>query len=45
MIFFLHQHDETDTPGIADYTVKKFNEKLGLILDPLKFINKPDGLF
>lgn len=27
--FFLHQHDEKDTPILADYTIKKLNEKLG----------------
>lgn len=27
--FFLHQHDEKDTPILADYTIKKINEKLG----------------
>ncbi|EOR96436.1 hypothetical protein ADIARSV_0339 [Arcticibacter svalbardensis MN12-7] len=27
--FFLHQHDEKDTPILADYTVKKWNEVLG----------------
>ena len=32
--FFLHQHDEKDTPILADYTIKKFNEKLGTDLQP-----------
>lgn len=27
--FFLHQHDEKDTPILADYTIKKINETLG----------------
>ncbi|MEJ7694391.1 DUF72 domain-containing protein [Daejeonella sp.] len=27
--FFLHQHDEKDTPILADYTIKKLNERLG----------------
>lgn len=27
--FFLHQHDEKDTPILADYTIRKLNEKLG----------------
>ena len=27
--FFLYQHDEKDTPILADYTIKKLNEKLG----------------
>lgn len=28
--FFLHQHDELDTPLLAAHTVKVFNEQLGL---------------
>lgn len=32
--FFLHQHDEKDTPILADYTIKKLNEKLGTNLRP-----------
>jgi uncharacterized protein YecE (DUF72 family) len=27
--FFLHQHDEKDTPILADYAIRKFNETLG----------------
>ncbi len=38
--FFLHQHDEKDTPILADYTIKKFNEKLGTSLGLPKFISK-----
>jgi uncharacterized protein YecE (DUF72 family) len=37
--FFLHQHDEKDTPVLADYTIKKINEKLGIGLETPKFIN------
>ncbi len=40
LYFFLHQHDEKDTPILADYTVKKLNEKLGINLEAPKFINK-----
>lgn len=43
--FFLHQHDESDTPIIADYTIKKFNEKLGSKLPRIKFLEKQGGLF
>lgn len=32
--FFLHQHDEKDTPILADYTIQKLNEKLGTDLKP-----------
>ncbi len=31
--FFLHQHDEKDTPILAAYTIKKFNEVLGTNLE------------
>lgn len=30
--FFLHQHDEKDTPILADYTIQKFNQYLDLKL-------------
>jgi uncharacterized protein YecE (DUF72 family) len=38
--FFLHQHDESNTPELAAYTIKKFNEKLGAGLPPLQFVSK-----
>lgn len=43
--FFLHQHDESDTPIIADYTIKEFNEKLRSKLPRIKFLEKQGGLF
>lgn len=43
--FFLHQHDESDTPIIADYTIERFNEKLGARLPRIKFLEKQAGLF
>lgn len=43
--FFLHQHDESDTPIIADYTIARFNEKLGANLDRITFIDKQSTLF
>lgn len=43
--FFLHQHDEKDTPILADYTIKKLNERLGANLEQPKFISKSDSLF
>ncbi|MBC8052573.1 MAG: DUF72 domain-containing protein [Sphingobacteriaceae bacterium] len=43
--FFLHQHDEKDTPILADYTIKKLNERLGTNLPPPSFIPKSDSLF
>lgn len=38
--FFLHQHDEKDTPILADYTAKLFNEVLGTNLSLPKFVRK-----
>ncbi len=43
--FFLHQHDEADTPLIADYTIKQFNKHLGSDLSRINFINKDTLLF
>ena len=43
--FFLHQHDEADTPLIADYTIDQFNKKLGSKLERIHFVNKQGGLF
>jgi uncharacterized protein YecE (DUF72 family) len=43
--FFLHQHDESDTPLIADYTIKQFNKHLGATLSPVNFISKNNLLF
>lgn len=40
--FFLHQHDEKDTPILADYTIRKLNERLGSDLSLPKFIPKSD---
>lgn len=37
--FFLHQHDEADTPLIADYTIEQFNKHLGSNLNRINFIN------
>lgn len=42
--FFLHQHDEKDTPILADYTIRKMNEVLGSTITPPQFLKKP-GLF
>jgi len=36
--FFLHQHDEADTPLIADYTIEQFNAQLGSNLSRINFI-------
>ncbi|MDQ8051462.1 MAG: DUF72 domain-containing protein [Pedobacter sp.] len=38
--FFLHQHDEADTPLIADYTIEQFNLHLGSKLPRIQFISQ-----
>ncbi len=43
--FFLHQHDEKDTPVLGDYTVNKINEVLGVQLARPQFVNQPGQLF
>jgi len=43
--FFLHQHDERDTPILANYTIAQFNEHLGSQLPEIKFITKQGELF
>lgn len=36
--FFLHQHDEKDTPILANYTIEQFNKHLGAEVPEIKFI-------
>lgn len=43
--FFLHQHDEKDTPILADYTIKQFNKHLGSKIPDINFITKSGELF
>jgi uncharacterized protein YecE (DUF72 family) len=38
--FFLHQHDEKDTPVLADYTIEQFNAALGTNIPRITFLNK-----
>ncbi|TKC63519.1 DUF72 domain-containing protein [Pedobacter hiemivivus] len=42
--FFLHQHDEKDTPILANYTIEQFNKHLSAKVAPIKFINDPNDL-
>ncbi|KIO78164.1 hypothetical protein TH53_05165 [Pedobacter lusitanus] len=35
--FFLHQHDELDTPLLATHAIKVFNEQLGLDIPEISF--------
>ncbi|WP_276090338.1 DUF72 domain-containing protein [Pedobacter sp. JY14-1] len=39
--FFLHQHDEKDTPILANYTIQQFNKHLGAKIPEIKFL-RPD---
>ena len=43
--FFLHQHDEKDTPILANYTIQQFNKHLGAKIPEIKFITKKTELF
>lgn len=36
--FFLHQHDEKDTPILANYTIQQFNKHLGSNIPTIKFL-------
>jgi uncharacterized protein YecE (DUF72 family) len=40
LYFFLHQHDESDTPILADYAVQKFNERLAVRLEAPHFLRQ-----
>lgn len=42
--FFLHQHDEKDTPILADYTVRRWNEVLGTRLQRPGLLDTQTGL-
>jgi len=43
--FFLHQHDEKDTPILSNYTIQQFNKHLGAKVPEIKFITKETELF
>ena len=40
VFFFLHQHDEKDTPILANYTIQQFNKHLGSTLAEIDFLEK-----
>jgi uncharacterized protein YecE (DUF72 family) len=42
--FFLHQHDEKDTPILADYTIRQFNQHLGAKVATIDFIEQPKDI-
>lgn len=41
--FFLHQHDEKDTPILANYTIKAFNKHLGSQIPEIRFLGGNNG--
>lgn len=38
VFFFLHQHDEKDTPILANYTIQQFNKHLGATIPEIEFL-------
>jgi len=42
--FFLHQHDEKDTPVLANYTIKQFNAKLSASIPEIKFLGTDEDI-
>lgn len=40
VFFFLHQHDEKDTPILANYTIQQFNKHLDANLPEINFIKQ-----
>lgn len=42
--FFLHQHDEKDTPILANYTIQQFNKHLGAKVAEINFMDKPEEI-
>lgn len=42
--FFLHQHDEKDTPILANYTIQQFNKHLGSHIPEIKFLGDGDDM-
>lgn len=44
VFFFLHQHDEKDTPILANYTIQQFNKHLGSNVPEIQFIGKSEDI-
>ena len=42
--FFLHQHDEKDTPILANYTIEQFNKHLGTKVPQIRFIGVSEDI-
>jgi uncharacterized protein YecE (DUF72 family) len=42
--FFLHQHDEKDTPILANYTIKQFNKHLGANIPEIRFLDDGEDI-
>lgn len=44
LYFFIHQHDETYSPELSEYTIKKLNETAGLNLTVPRLTDPKNGL-
>jgi uncharacterized protein YecE (DUF72 family) len=42
--FFLHQHDEKDTPILANYTIQQFNKHLGSKIPEIRFLGGAEDI-
>lgn len=42
--FFLHQHDEKDTPILANYTIQQFNKHLGANVPEIHFLGGDEDI-
>lgn len=42
--FFLHQHDEKDTPILANYTIQQFNKHLGASIPEIRFLGGDEDM-
>ena len=42
--FFLHQHDEKDTPILANYTIQQFNKHLGSKIPEIRFLGVAEDI-
>ena len=45
LYFFMHQHDEKDSPELCNYVIEQLNKHCGTHLLPVKFIGQENTLF
>lgn len=45
LYFFMHQHDEKDSPELCNYVIEKLNKRCGTGLEPVRFIGQENTLF